>query len=105
MNDFFKPVCLLLWIALAAFVVLLVWAMANHNLPGFSVIFEQPWWGVTIADFYLGVLCVGGLMLAFEKTPLGALLWFLPLCFLGNIIAVIWITVRFPKLIGHGMQN
>lgn len=98
-ENVFKPARLVLWIALAAFIWVLVWAMINHSLPSFAAIFAQPWFVVTIADFYLGVLCLGGVMLAFEKSLLTTLAWFLPLCFLGNIVAVIWVTVRLPQLV------
>ena len=93
------PLKMVLWAALLGFMALLGWAMANHSLPGFQAIFAQPWFVVTIADFYLGVLCFGGVMLTFEKSPSMALAWFLPLCFLGNIVAVLWLTLRLPQLI------
>lgn len=97
-QNNFKPAQLVLWLALVAFLILLGWALANHPLPGFAAIFDQPWFVVTIADFYLGVLCFGGVMLAFEKSPLMALTWFVLLCFLGNIIAALWLLLRLPKL-------
>lgn len=99
-RNILKPVPLVLWAAMMAFAALLGWAMVNHSLPGFDAIFAQPWFVVTIADFYLGVLCFGGVMLAFEKSPFTALAWFGSLCFLGNIVAVLWFTLRLPQLIG-----
>ena len=58
---------------------------------------SNPWGIVTLADLYLGLLISAGLIAVFERTWT-ALLWIIPLPFLGNVWTVVWFVMRFPEL-------
>ena len=56
-------------------------------------------WGVvTLTDLYLG-LFVAALAMALFERGLSAVLWIIPLPFLGNIWTALWVVVRFPELV------
>ena len=56
-------------------------------------------WGVvTLTDLYLGLFIAALAMALFER-GLSAVLWIIPLPFLGNIWTALWVFVRFPELV------
>jgi hypothetical protein len=52
---------------------------------------------VTLADLYLGFVLTAVVIAGFER-GFRAVLWILPLPFLGNVWAVVWFVVRLPEL-------
>lgn len=59
---------------------------------------SEPWGLVTLADLYLGFILAMIVIWWFERQPLIAMLWILPIPFLGNIWTVIWFLLRLPHL-------
>ena len=56
-------------------------------------------WGVvTLTDLYLGLFIAALAMALFER-GLSAVLWIIPLPFLGNIWTALWVVVRFTELV------
>lgn len=82
----------------AAFAALIVWAFfAAQFWASFDAITADPWGLVTLADLYLGFFLTA-IVIAFFEKGLRAVLWIVPLPFLGNVWAVIWFVVRLPEL-------
>jgi hypothetical protein len=93
----------LLRILLAAGGVLLlasiVWAAQAANIgASFSAMVEDPWGIVALIDLYLGFIFLAVIIWLFERNKLIALLFILPLPFLGNIWAAVWIVWRLTAL-------
>jgi hypothetical protein len=64
-----------------------------------GVITTLPWGIVTLADLYLGFALFAVVIFMAERSWLSAALWSLPLPFLGNIWAAVWLVLRLPSLI------
>ena len=58
---------------------------------------SNPWGIVTLADLYLGLVISGAFIAFFERTWI-ALLWIVPLPFLGNVWTIVWFVLRLPEL-------
>ena len=85
-------------VAGAAFAAMILWAaFAADFWASFDAITADPWGMVTLADLYLGFFLTAIVIAGFERGWL-AILWILPLPFLGNVWAVIWFVVRLPAL-------
>lgn len=56
------------------------------------------WGQVTLADLYLGFFLSAIVIASFEKSPLTAALWILPIPFIGNLWTGIWFLVRLRHL-------
>lgn len=81
-----------------AFAGLIVWAMGAADFwASFDAITADPWGLVTLADLYLGFLLAAIVIGHFER-GWRAVLWILPLPFLGNVWTVIWFVLRLPAL-------
>ncbi|RKF06279.1 hypothetical protein DEM25_011635 [Oceaniradius stylonematis] len=77
---------------------LIVWAsFAADFWASFDAIAADPWGLVTLADLYLGFVLTAVVIAGFER-GFRAVLWIVPLPFLGNVWAVIWFVVRLPEL-------
>lgn len=82
----------------AAFAVMILWAFfAAEFWSSFDAITADPWGLVTLADLYLGFFLTA-IVIAYFERGLRAVLWIVPLPFLGNVWAVIWFVVRLPEL-------
>ncbi len=101
MKNFSAPYHIFLWVMLALFIGICVWAHLSAPLPGFQRIFDEAWWLVTFADLALGALCMACLMFFYEPSKPIALVWVLLLMVLGNIVSVFWLCFRFTRLIKH----
>ena len=58
----------------------------------------DPWGVVALIDLYLGFVFLAVLIWLFERNKLIALAFILPLPFLGNIWAAVWIVWRLTAL-------
>lgn len=87
-----------LLILAVSFVALIGWAIAfgDFATEG-SWLVNNPWGIVSLADLYIGFLLSAIIIAGFEK-PLHALLWILPLPFLGNVWTLVWFAFRLPAL-------
>ena len=82
----------------AAFLGLIIWASFVADFwASFDAITADPWGLVTLADLYLGFILTAVVIAAFER-GWRAVLWIIPLPFLGNVWAVIWFVLRLPEL-------
>ena len=80
------------------FFVLIVWAsFAADFWASFDAITADPWGLVTLADLYLGFVLTAVVIAGFER-GFRAVLWIVPLPFLGNVWAVVWFVFRLPEL-------
>ncbi len=57
----------------------------------------NPWGVVTLADLYLGLAISAAVIALFERSA-AALLWIVPLPFLGNVWTAVWFVLRLPEL-------
>ena len=79
--------------------ILIAWAAMNANfLDSFGRITADPWGLVTLADLYLGFLILSVVIWLCEPDWRVALLWIVPIYFLGNIVTALWLMVKLPEL-------
>lgn len=82
-------------LALAA---LIVWAIgAGDFWVAGRWLTTDPWGIVTLADLYAG-LFLSALVIALFERNWWALVWIVPLPFLGNVWTVVWFALRLPEL-------
>ncbi|WP_306118714.1 MULTISPECIES: hypothetical protein [unclassified Roseitalea] len=82
----------------AGFAATIVWAgLSADFLASFGAITADPWGIVTLADLYLGFVLIAVVIGWFER-GWRAILWIVPLPFLGNVWAAAWLIVRWPEL-------
>jgi hypothetical protein len=84
--------------------VLIANAVLNGNFSTAGAwLTSDPWGIVTLADLYLGFLLSAILIAIVERSWL-AVIWIVPIPFLGNFWTAIWFVLRIPKLlraVGH----
>lgn len=88
-------------IAMAAlgFAALIFIAIADGSFTeAGSWLLSEPWGLVTLADLYLGFLLSAVVIWYFERRPLKALIWILPIPLLGNVWTALWFIIRLPHL-------
>ena len=89
----------LLAILVAAFAVLIAVAVYEGGFSEAGAWLMANRWGqVTLADLYLGFFLSAVVIGFFEKSPLVAALWILPIPFIGNLWTGIWFLIRFRYL-------
>lgn len=77
----------------------ILWASQAANIgASFSAMVADPWGIVTLIDLYLGFAFLAVIIWLFERSRLVALAFILPLPFLGNIWAAVWIVWRLSAL-------
>lgn len=95
-----------LLIAAAAFTAFLVLVMAEVGATGLDAVTGTPWGRVTLADFYLGVLCMAAVVWTLEGSAARALPWILGIALLGNPVAALWLVLRgLPALQRRGAAS
>ena len=81
-----------------AFAALIVWAvMVGDFWAEGAWLTANPWGIVSLADLYFGFM-LSAVVIALVERPLIAVLWILPVPFLGNVWVVVWFVVRLPEL-------
>ena len=94
------PLRIVLAILGLTLVGLIAWAISGQTFMSEGAWLVSHRWGiVSLADLYLGFILIGVLIWLFEPNKLIALVFILPLPFLGNIWSVIWVIWRVPGLI------
>ena len=63
-----------------------------------AVLVTLPWGVATLADLYFGFVLFAIVVFLTERSWLVALLWALPILFVGNIWAAFWLAIRLPRL-------
>lgn len=82
-----------------AFVASIVWASLEKPIgESFSAIVADPWGLVTLLDLYLGFILFGLVIWFAEGQRPFALLWIVPIFFLGNIVPALWLILKLPRL-------
>jgi hypothetical protein len=77
----------------------IVWAFtAAAFWESFAVISADAWGKVTLYDLYLGFFLFALFIAWVERRAVPALLWILPIPFLGNIWTALWLVVRWRKV-------
>lgn len=77
----------------------IIWAAQAANIgASFSAMVADPWGVVALLDLYIGFLFLAVIIWLFERNKLIALLFILPLPFLGNVWAAVWIVWRVAGL-------
>lgn len=77
----------------------IVWAAQAASISAsFSAMVEDPWGVVALIDLYLGFVFLAVIIWLFERNKLIALAFILPLPFLGNVWAAVWIVWRVGAL-------
>lgn len=77
--------------------IVLAFNGGNFGAAG-AWLMADPWGRVTLFDLYLGFAFLAVIIALFEKHPLRAAIWIVPLPFLGNIWAALWLLVSLPEL-------
>lgn len=82
-----------------ALLVSIIWASQAASIgASFTAIAADPWGIVALIDLYLGFVFLGIIIWMFERNKLIALIFILPLPFLGNVWAAVWIVWRLAAL-------
>ncbi len=83
---------------------LVIWAgVSMQDLHGgfldqFGVVATLPWGIVSLADLYIGFVFFSVIVFLTERSWVVAALWAVPIFFLGNIWAAVWLFIRLPHL-------
>jgi hypothetical protein len=90
---------LFLAVAALGFAGLIAFAISDGSFSQAGAwLLSEPWGLVTLADLYLGFLLAALVILWFETRLPVAVLWILPIPFLGNVWTAIWFILRLPHL-------
>lgn len=82
-----------------AFGALIVWAVTAGDFSAAGAwLTSDPWGMVTLADLYLGFVFLAAIIWIAERNKAIALVFILPLPFLGNVWAGIWVVWRLGLL-------
>lgn len=85
-----------------AFTAMIVWASFRGDFDAeFAAISAMPWGQVSLVDLYLGFVLYGLLVWLVEDKLTTKLFWGLPVIFLGNAWSLIWVAVRWEKIIAR----
>ena len=78
----------------------IVWAIGVGDFAGEGAqLLSMPWGIVTLVDLYAGFILTACIIWVVEPRKLTALLWALPIFFLGNIVSALWLVLRgIPRL-------
>jgi hypothetical protein len=84
---------------------LVLWAVfLQQDLHGsfidqFAVLGTLPWGVVSLVNLYVGFLLFAIIVFVTERSFAAAALWAVPIFFLGNIWAALWLAIRLPTLV------
>ncbi|MEE4359939.1 MAG: hypothetical protein V2I63_00295 [Pseudomonadales bacterium] len=86
-------------VAALAFCILLGTTLLQVGTEGTEAVTATRWGQVTLADFYLGVLCFSVVIALVERSALRALPWGVALALLGYPVGALWLILRgLPRL-------
>lgn len=90
-----------IFIALLSLVLTIMIGLAAFEasiFQSFARITQDLWGWVTLFDLYLGFILIAVFIAHIERDAWVAILWIIPLFFLGNIWSALWFVVRFEKI-------
>lgn len=71
------------------------WAGSKADIfKSFGLITADPWGVVTLIDLYLGFVIAAFIIFVAEGRRAAALLWIIPIFFLGNVVVALWFVLR-----------
>ena len=74
--------------------VAILWAMGEKSIgASFAEMIRDPWGVVTLIDLYAGFIAFA-LVLAYFEKPWVAVLLFVLMCGLGNLVSLGWLALR-----------
>lgn len=81
-------------------VALIVWASLNASFgESFAAITADPWGIVSLADLYLGFFIFAAFVFFIDGPRPASFAWVIALMFLGNVLAALWLVLRWPLLV------
>jgi hypothetical protein len=84
------------------FTAMIGWASLRGDFGAeFAAITNMPWGQVTLVDLYLGFLLYGAGVWLVEDKLTTKLFWALPVIFLGNAWALVWVAVRWDRIVAR----
>ncbi len=99
MTKLIRPAFALLAIA---FTAMIGWASVRGDIGAeFGAITTMPWGQVSLADLYLGFLLYFAAVWVIEDKMSSKLFWALPVFILGNAWTLIWVAVRWDKIVAR----
>lgn len=85
-----------------AFTAMIGWASVRGDFGAeFAAITNMPWGQVSLVDLYLGFGLYGAAVWLVEDTLTTKLLWAVPVIFLGNAWSLLWVVVRWDKIMAR----
>ncbi len=77
------------------------WAGSKADIVrSFGQITADPWGVVTLIDLYLGFVIAAVVIFIGEGRRMAALLWIIPVFFLGNVVVALWFVIRGGRWLG-----
>jgi hypothetical protein len=103
MSNIVRIIALILAIG---FTALAGWASFRGDFGAeFGAITAMPWGRVSLVDLYLGFLIYGFFVWLVEDRLSIRLLWLVPVFFIGNAWSLMWIAVRWDKIMAFFKQR
>ena len=85
-----------------AFTAMIGWASVRGDFGAeFAAITSMPWGQVSLVDLYVGFGLYAGAVWVIEDKLSMKLLWALPVIVLGNAWSLIWVAVRWDKIMAR----
>jgi hypothetical protein len=85
-----------------AFTAMIVWASFRGDFGAeFAAITSMPWGQVSLVDLYLGFGLYGIMVWLVEDKLSTKLFWGLPIIILGNAWSLIWVAMRWEKILAR----
>ena len=86
--------------------ILIGWAATESPFfASFSAILADPWGIVALADLYLGFVLFGLVIALTERSRPVAVVLIAALFVMGNVVAALWIVVRWKRLLAKLRDN
>lgn len=85
-----------------AFTAMIGWASVRGDFGAeFAAITAMPWGQVSLVDLYIGFGLYAAAVWIVEDKLTNKFLWALPIMVLGNAWSLIWIVVRWEKILAR----
>lgn len=85
-----------------AFTAMIGWASVRGDFGAeFAAITSMPWGQVSLVDLYIGFGLYAAAVWLVEDKLTVKFLWALPIMVLGNAWSLIWVVVRWDKIVAR----
>ncbi|MBV6656566.1 MAG: hypothetical protein KI785_02240 [Devosiaceae bacterium] len=83
----------------ALLAALIIWASFSADIAeSFGAIAADPWGVVALVDLYVGFALFAIIIFAVDGVKPASFVWSLGLCVLGNVLAVVWLILRWRTI-------